>query len=57
MLVLARKLHESITIGEIKITVVDIRHGQIRIGIDAPKDVPIVRSELLDKDGKDTRNG
>ena len=57
MLVLARKLHESITIGEIKITVVDIARGQIRIGIDAPKDVSIVRSELLDKDGKDTRNG
>jgi carbon storage regulator len=57
MLVLARKLHESITIGEIKITVVDIARGQIRIGIDAPRDVSIVRSELLDKNGKDTRNG
>ena len=48
MLVLSRKLGEKIIIGEnITITVVDIDRGKIRLGIEAPKDVPIVRQELL----------
>lgn len=48
MLVLSRKLGEKIFIGEnIVITVVDIDHGKIRLGIDAPRDVPIYRQELL----------
>lgn len=47
-LVLSRKLHESIVIdGDIKVTVVEIDRGKIRLAIDAPKDVPIYRSELL----------
>jgi len=41
MLVLSRKLGEKIFIGEnICITVVDIDRGKIRIGIEAPRDVP-----------------
>ena len=48
MLVLSRKLGEKIFIGEnICITVVDIDRGKIRIGIEAPRDVPIFRQELL----------
>ena len=48
MLVLARKLGERIWIGDnICITVVDIDRGKIRLGIDAPKDVPVNREELL----------
>ena len=48
MLVLSRKLGEKIFIGEnICITVVDIDRGKIRIGIEAPRDVPIYRQELL----------
>lgn len=48
MLVLSRKLGEKITIGEgIVITVVDIDRGKIRLGIEAPRDVPIYRNELL----------
>ena len=47
MLILARKLGESIHIGDsIVITVVDIRHSRIRIGIDAPPEVRIQREEL-----------
>lgn len=47
MLVLSRKLGEKIVIGDnIEITVVDIDRGKIRLGIEAPKDVPIFRSEL-----------
>jgi carbon storage regulator len=48
MLVLSRKLGEKICIGEnICITVVDIDRGKIRLGIEAPRDVPVFRQELL----------
>src|SRR5262249_20857499 len=48
MLVLSRKLGEKIYIGDnICITVVDIDRGNIRLGIEAPRDVPIYRQELL----------
>ena len=48
MLVLSRKLGEKIYISDnICITVVDIDRGKIRLGIEAPRDVPIFRQELL----------
>jgi len=48
MLVLSRKLGEKICIGNnICITVVDIDRGKIRLGIEAPRDVPVFRQELL----------
>ena len=47
MLVLSRKAEESMYIGDnIKITVLDIRGGQVRIGITAPDDVKIHREEV-----------
>ena len=47
MLVLSRKAEESMYIGDnIKITVLDIRGGQVRIGITAPDDVKIHREEI-----------
>ncbi len=50
MLVLARKLGEGLIIGDnIKITVEKISKGQIKIGIDAPKDVVIAREEVVKK--------
>ncbi|MDY6843468.1 MAG: carbon storage regulator CsrA, partial [Thermodesulfobacteriota bacterium] len=46
MLVLTRKLGESININEnIKITVIDIKGNQVRIGIEAPKEFSIHREE------------
>lgn len=57
MLVLSRKLGEKIVInGNIVITIVDIDHGRIRLGIDAPKEVPIFRQELLPLDSKPARS-
>jgi carbon storage regulator len=48
MLVLSRKLGEKIRIGDsICITVVDIDRGKIRLGIEAPREVPVFRQELL----------
>lgn len=47
MLVLSRKVGERILIGEnIAITVVRIGQGGVRIGIDAPNDMVVVREEL-----------
>lgn len=46
MLVLSRKTGEKLTIGNIEITVVRIGPNTVRIGIDAPKDVKIMREEL-----------
>ncbi len=46
MLVLSRKLDESIVINEdIQIKVVQIRGNQIRLGVEAPRHIPIRRSE------------
>ena len=47
MLVLSRKMSERILIGsEISITIVKIEGNQVRLGIEAPSDVTILRSEL-----------
>lgn len=52
MLVLTRKLGEVIIIGEnVAITVVKIKEGSVRIGIDAPKEIPILRGELERRPG------
>lgn len=54
MLVLSRKLGEKIFIGDnIVITMVDIDRGKIRLGIEAPRDVPIYRQEMLPLGRKD----
>ena len=48
MLVLSRKLNERIVIDDtIIVTVVEIRDDKIRLGIEAPREVPIWREELL----------
>ncbi len=47
MLVLSRKSDESILIdGNIRITVLGIRGGQVRLGIEAPRSVRVIREEL-----------
>lgn len=49
MLVLSRKKNESIVIDEnIVITVVEIRGDKVRLGIQAPKEVPIHRNEVYE---------
>ncbi len=47
MLALTRKLNESIMIGnDIEISVLEIKGDQVKIGINAPKSVPIYRKEI-----------
>lgn len=48
MLVLTRKPSEVIIIGDsIRITVVEIRGNRVRLGIEAPRDVPVARQEIV----------
>ena len=48
MLVLSRKRNESVVIDDkIVITVVEVRGDKVRLGIQAPRDVPVHRSEIL----------
>ncbi len=47
MLVLARKLNETIQIGASLVRVVGIRGGVVKLGIEAPRDVEILRGELI----------
>ena len=50
MLILSRKIGEKLVIGDnVIVTVVEIDRGKIRLGIEAPREVPIYRSELLPK--------
>ena len=50
MLVLSRKVGERILIGDrISVTVVRIMNGGVRIGIEAPSDMTVIRQELKDK--------
>ncbi len=50
MLVLTRKTGEGIIIGDdIKITVVELKGGGVRIGIDAPREMKIHRQEVFDR--------
>ena len=47
MLVLSRKLNEQIVIGDdIVLTIIDIRGDKVRLGIDAPAEVPVHRLEV-----------
>lgn len=49
MLVLSRKKNEKIVIGNnITIMVIEVRGDRVRLGIEAPQDVPIHRSEVAD---------
>jgi len=48
MLVLTRKLNESIMIGDsVEITVVEVKGEQVKLGITAPKDVKVHRKEIF----------
>lgn len=58
MLILTRRFGESILIGDnIKITVVSGRDGQIRLGIDAPTELAVDRSEIRADKLANPRNG
>lgn len=49
MLILNRKLGETIIIGEnIEVKILEVQDGKVKIGIEAPKDISILRKEIYD---------
>jgi carbon storage regulator len=56
MLVLTRKQNEGILIGnDIVVTVINIEGDKIRLGIEAPKNIRVIREELLKEIGQENR--
>jgi carbon storage regulator len=55
MLVLSRRVDESLLIDkDIKITVLDIKGGQVRLGITAPQSITVHREEVFDRIQRDS---
>ena len=51
MLILTRKQNESVIIDDdIRITILSDRHGQVKLGIEAPRETLILREELVTKE-------
>jgi carbon storage regulator len=52
MLVLTRRVNERIVIGDdVTVTVLEVRGDQVRLGIEAPRDVKVFREEVLHRGG------
>lgn len=50
MLILTRRISESIIVGDdVKITVLGVKGNQVRLGIDAPKEVTVHREEIYER--------
>jgi carbon storage regulator len=50
MLVLSRKLNQAIMVGDnVRIVVVSVDRDQVKLGIDAPREIPVHRSEVFDE--------
>ena len=56
MLILTRRINETLNIGDdVQVTVLGIKGNQVRIGIDAPKDVPVHREEIYQRIKREER--
>ena len=58
MLILTRRINESLNIGDdVQVTVLGIKGNQVRIGIEAPRDVPVHREEIYHRIKREERMG
>ncbi|MEM1438900.1 MAG: carbon storage regulator CsrA [Pseudomonadota bacterium] len=58
MLILTRRVGETVVIGEdISVTVLGVKGNQIRLGINAPKDVAVHRQEIFDRIQNESSDG
>ena len=48
MLVLKRRINQSIMIGSVKVSVCSVKGGAVTLGIDAPNDIQIMRTEIIE---------
>ncbi|NND82428.1 MAG: carbon storage regulator CsrA [Gammaproteobacteria bacterium] len=58
MLILTRRINETLNIGDdVQVTVLGIKGNQVRIGINAPRDVPVHREEIYNRIKREERMG
>jgi len=58
MLILTRRVGETLNIGdEVQVTVLGIKGNQVRIGVNAPKDVAVHREEIYERIQKERETG
>lgn len=56
MLILTRKIGETLMIGDnVTVTVLDVKGNQVRVGVNAPRDVAVHREEIYDKIQKEDK--
>jgi carbon storage regulator len=56
MLILTRRLTETVVIGDcVTVTILEIKRGRVRIGVNAPRNVVVEREEILQKTGTGPR--
>jgi carbon storage regulator len=58
MLILTRRVGESVRIGtEVTVTVLEVKGSQVRIGVDAPKNVAVHREEIYERIKRENADG
>ena len=58
MLILTRRVGETVMIGDdVAVTVLSVKGNQVRIGVDAPKDIAVHREEVFERIKRDAADG